>query len=193
MTLFATQNKNLVFASPDGSNGSPDFRALSANDLPLTLSASSLTPPFANIPQNIDTYFTNVFFIPPNTLKNGSTFRITLFSNFAAYNSENGGATLNVRMGPNGNTLDTSIFSTNLINNPNSPNTFDAVFLITANSNTSSTTITTVPIISTAFSNTSLSTAEVDATVGNHLGVSYNSNINFGPSQIQIGLIEQVG
>ena len=33
-TTLATQNQNLIFASPDGSNGAPTFRAIAANDLP---------------------------------------------------------------------------------------------------------------------------------------------------------------
>ena len=59
-SAFGSQNQNLVLASPDGSSGTPTFRALSASDLPAgTLSGAgtagylpyySATTTFANSP-----------------------------------------------------------------------------------------------------------------------------------------------
>ncbi len=37
---FASQTKNTVFAAPDGTNGTPSFRAIAANDLPAATSSA---------------------------------------------------------------------------------------------------------------------------------------------------------
>ncbi len=47
---WANQNQNQVLASPDGSNGTPTFRALTSNDIP-NLNASKITAGTLNVAQ----------------------------------------------------------------------------------------------------------------------------------------------
>jgi hypothetical protein len=143
----------------------------------------------ANI-QYVDTYFTEPFFIPANSISaNGSVYRITIAGDqVSTYQSK-----LNVRMGPNGNTSDQSIYNANGINS-----ILYLEFISTVRSNTNNANVMTVCMSPYTLTDAPAGlqptqTTTIDATVNNYIGVSYNFGYpGEGPNIFQVGVIEQI-
>lgn len=116
MSVLNNVVSNLVLASPDSpTTGYPDFRALTANDVPaLAIKQSLTTVNTANIVvpytvNNVNHYVSTGFSIPAGTLKANSVLKFTLISNDAI---PLGGSLLNLLVGANGNIHDPVIVST---------------------------------------------------------------------------------
>lgn len=105
MTIFSNQTQNTILAAPDGANGQPSFRGLTANDLPSQLHVVVMTADTANI-QYTDTYWSPQYKISANTLAVGSTFKLTVAAD-ALYNYQ---PALNLRFGTTGTTTDPTLF-----------------------------------------------------------------------------------
>ena len=178
--LLANQSPNLVFASPDGVSGQPDFRSLAANDLPqLLLSASILTSNLSTSGSGIDTYITPAFEIPANTLHSGSTFRISLGTN-QIIPSVAGAGGFSIRLGLNGNTSDPQIWFDNG-NNGTLAGALSIEFLVTVRSNGNSAVVVTRPFPSNSPGSSYFNTVAAQFSTTNteeplFLGASFNTN-----------------
>jgi hypothetical protein len=170
--VFNDQVQNTVFAAPDGADGQPTFRTLTANDIPATgLPVVVMTSDSANI-QYTDTYFSPQFKISANTLEVGSTFRITLAADVMyAYQPA-----LNLRFGTTGTASDPAIYPFMSAGGLNE-------LLVTFRSIGTNANVQIVPLTAgiapstsnvanlKAFSSVS---AQVDTTIDNYMGFTYH-------------------
>ena len=210
MTCLANLNPNLVYASPDSPNtGYPDFRPLTANDVPaLTLAPSVLTSNTGNV-ANLSAngvYFSPTFEIPANTLEAGSTFKVTVISDNLAPLSSN----LAVKFGTSGTLSDANVYNVFLPGyapvGVGETGNFVAEFLLSVRSNTAqlmTAMVTPIPITGTAgdsieYSNTSQATqtTTINVAATNYIGTAfYNANTGFptiGHCEFNLVVIEQV-
>lgn len=194
MTVFANQNSNLVFASPDGTSGSPDFRPLTANDLPVAFVNSGLGADIAISSTNrtTDTYLLASNVIKANTLHAGDSYKITVIiePNDTAY------AHLTVRLGPNANINDTHILyevqvANNVMNGTQNsdpePPVLVGPFLMynthvvvkSTGNNANVIAYSDLSLMTGHFNPSYASETIIDSTVDNYLGVSfYKSNLH---------------
>lgn len=126
--VFNDQIQNTVFASPDGANGQPVFRSLTANDIPTIVSIEPfILPNVLSVPCNIGGayYFTsnaNTFVELggvdiPNTIGNvllqiivsGDTTQCNVGNVSAGYFIGAPSLQYQLRIGPNGNSSDTIV------------------------------------------------------------------------------------
>ncbi len=140
--------------------------------------------------QYTDTYFTQQFKIPANTLAPGSSFRITLFSdNLYTYQSN-----LNIRLGESGNVSDNSIYTTSLVGS-----NLSAIFICTVRETGNVSNVVTTQITAPQLYSGSpgiiqpVQFGSVNTYVDNYLGVSYHMGYpGVGSNIFQLAIIEQI-
>lgn len=179
MSVLNNVASNLVLASPDSPNtGYPDFRALTANDIPsgLIFPATVSTTNSVNLASGVETYFTPTFKIPANTLEVGSTFRMTLMAD------DINNSPLNIRLGANGNTMDANIFSTGFapFGPTNNPTMAEFIISIRAtigsNANVLCGLLNWYDVSGGGTGEQALQWSTVDTTKDNFLGASFHNN-----------------
>jgi hypothetical protein len=192
--LLANQSPNLVFASPNGVSGQPDFRSLTANDvfIDLGISAVTMNANTANI-QYTDTYFTPEFKIPANAIQEATTFKITLVGGpLYLYHDQ-----LSIRLGNSGSTSDNVAFGVSLYD-PGSLGSPPFIFLVTIRSGGNSSPVVTVPISPIAIDGSGprwLTPQHiiVDTTQDLYLGASYYFGVpGQGTNVFELATIQQI-
>lgn len=198
--LFANQAPNLIFASPDGSTGAPEFRSLTGNDLPfITISTTVLSSNIeciANAQPNTEaavyvlgaTLTANS--ISPNTIID--MMMVGLVSNVYSYDTgvSQPDMYFEVRYGANGNLTDPVIYS-EFVSHTSSgtPVTFVKKYRVVFQSETSALLLA---------NNDTVQTFTVNTAQTNILGLSFGANIYYAGidtfsqgSNIQMAIIQQ--
>jgi hypothetical protein len=176
--LLANQSPNLVFASPDGVSGQPDFRSLTINDVPQKTSAV-LTSNLNTSGSNVDTYITPTFEIPANSLSGGEVFRISLGTNRIIPAPSVYGE-MSIHLGPNGDTADPQIWF-EIGDNGNLHGDLSIEFLVTIRTNGNSAVVVTRPYCANSpgasyFSDLSAQFANANTEGPLFLGASFFTN-----------------
>lgn len=134
MSVLNNVASNLVLASPDSpTTGYPDFRPLTANDVPaLAIKQSLTTVNTANILipytiNGVNHYVSTGFSLPAGTLKANSVIKFRLITTDSI---PLGGGSLNLVVGANGNIHDPVMSSTT-----NSPFIWDEMFCMLSGGN----------------------------------------------------------
>lgn len=206
-TTFSDQQNNLVFASPDGSNGQPSFRALTSNDVPsIGIETSILT---GNIQgsNSQEVYATSSFLIPANSAYVGQSFKVSIAGTmdgaiqFPAVTFVSPEAITNLRVGPNGDISDNIVITataSGLSGNVLST-TFYQDFILTIK--TIGANASLFAVAPTQSNNVPLVTSAIftfDSTSDVHIGASFISSVGMVSNRtgqnnhVELGIVEQI-